>query len=100
MPSRRASMGALKWIGLPSSRIWPSSGTVAPDRHLISEDLPAPLSPITARISPARLTMPWACITRGALLAVMSAASLARKLIHRDGHDHQDAGDQHLVDRR
>jgi hypothetical protein len=29
-------------------------GHVAPDSALISDDLPAPLSPITARISPAR----------------------------------------------
>ena len=50
--SARASIGVFIWIGWPSSRISPSSGTTAPDRHLISDDLPAPLSPITARISP------------------------------------------------
>ena len=50
----RASIGLLKCMVCPSSWISPSSGMVAPDRHLISEDLPAPLSPMTARISPAR----------------------------------------------
>jgi len=38
--------------GEPSRNTSPSSGTTAPDRALISDDLPAPLSPITARISP------------------------------------------------
>ena len=37
---------------LPSSRTSPSSGTMAPDTALTIVDLPAPLSPITARISP------------------------------------------------
>eukprot|EP01034_Spumella_vulgaris_P028326 gene28324-35165_t len=54
MPWRRASIGDLKCTAWPSSRSCPSSGTMAPDRALISEDLPAPLSPMTARISPAR----------------------------------------------
>ena len=54
MPALRASMGLLNWMRWPSSRISPSSGTVAPDSALIRLDLPAPLSPITARISPAR----------------------------------------------
>src|SRR3989344_3508702 len=54
MPARRASMGLLNWMRWPSSRISPSSGTVAPDSALMRLDLPAPLSPITARISPAR----------------------------------------------
>jgi len=54
MPARRASIGLLKWIGWPSRKISPWSGMVAPDSALIRLDLPAPLSPMTARISPAR----------------------------------------------
>jgi hypothetical protein len=45
-------MGERKWIGLPSIRISPWSGATAPVMALINVDLPAPLSPITARISP------------------------------------------------
>ena len=36
----------------PSRRISPLSGTTAPDSALIRVDLPAPLSPMTARTSP------------------------------------------------
>jgi len=50
--SARASSGERKETGWPSSLISPSSGTSAPESARISEDLPAPLSPITARISP------------------------------------------------
>ena len=52
MPAARACIGEVKWIGLPSSVISPSSGVTAPEIALIMLDLPAPLSPITARISP------------------------------------------------
>ena len=52
IPASRACIGEVKWIGWPSSRISPSSGVTAPEMALISVDLPAPLSPITARISP------------------------------------------------
>ena len=52
IPARRASSGDLKCTGWPSRLIWPWSGTTAPDSALIMLDLPAPLSPITARISP------------------------------------------------
>ena len=38
----------------PSRRISPSSGCSAPESALISVDLPAPLSPMIARISPGR----------------------------------------------
>ncbi len=51
MPAIRASIGDRKCTGLPSSRISPLSGMTAPHSALISVDLPAPLSPITARIS-------------------------------------------------
>ncbi len=54
MPARRASIGLRKRVTTPSSWISPESGTVAPDKALINDDLPAPLSPITARISPER----------------------------------------------
>ena len=52
IPASRASIGVENDTGEPSSSIVPSSGTTAPDNALISDDLPAPLSPITARISP------------------------------------------------
>ena len=38
---------------LAVDEISPASGTIAPDRHLIRVDLPAPLSPMTASTSPA-----------------------------------------------
>ena len=44
----RASIGERKCTGLPSSRISPASGMTAPASALISVDLPAPLSPMTA----------------------------------------------------
>ena len=52
MPAFCASIGERKLTGWPSSLISPSSGVMAPEMALIIEDLPAPLSPITARISP------------------------------------------------
>src|SRR5437763_364362 len=56
MPARRLSVGLLNDTGLPSSRISPRSGCSAPVRHLISVDLPAPLSPMIPRTSPALST--------------------------------------------
>ena len=41
-----------KLTGRPSSSMLPSSMLIAPEMALIRLDLPAPLSPITARISP------------------------------------------------
>ena len=52
MPAVRASMGERKLTGVPLMRISPASGVTAPASALMSVDLPAPLSPITARISP------------------------------------------------
>ncbi|SLN77900.1 hypothetical protein MAA5396_05129 [Marinovum algicola] len=52
IPALRASIGEWKLTGLPSNSTVPSSGITAPETALISVDLPAPLSPITARISP------------------------------------------------
>ncbi len=52
MPASRASSGEEKLISLPASLIVPSSGRTAPEIALIRVDLPAPLSPMTARISP------------------------------------------------
>src|SRR5215211_712048 len=54
MPRSRASMGELIVTSSPSRRIRPSSGWWTPLRHLMSVDLPAPLSPRRARISPCR----------------------------------------------
>src|SRR6478672_9825000 len=116
MPARRASIGVRKCTTLPSSRISPASGTSAPDSALINVDLPAPLSPITARISPARssksawssavtwpyrLTRPRASMTSAvALPAATSARSATRELIRRHGENHQDSRDEDLVDGR
>ena len=49
--ARRRS-ASVKWTTSPPSRISPESGMTAPQSALISVDLPAPLSPMTARISP------------------------------------------------
>ncbi len=46
------SFGLVIETGLPSQRIWPSSAGLMPAMHLISVDLPAPLSPTRAMISP------------------------------------------------
>ena len=64
MPARRASIGERKCTGSPPSRISPASGITAPQSALISVDLPAPLSPITARISPgSRVKSAWSSAT-------------------------------------
>jgi len=52
MPARRASIGERKWIGLPSIRISPLIGRDGARQRLDQRRLPAPLSPMTARISP------------------------------------------------
>ena len=52
IPAARASSGEEKLTGRPASSIRPSSIRIAPDSALIRLDFPAPLSPITARISP------------------------------------------------
>ena len=53
LDARRARLqGARKCTGWPSSRISPASGMTAPQRHLMSVDLPAPLSPMTPSTSP------------------------------------------------
>ena len=49
-PGRPSGCGSAP--AAPSRQISPLSGTSAPDSALIRLDLPAPLSPITARISP------------------------------------------------
>ena len=54
MPALRLSSGAWKSTGSPSTVMRPSSGRCTPVRHLISVDLPAPLSPTMAVISPVR----------------------------------------------
>src|SRR6202161_2421646 len=48
MPSASASLGPWRCTGFPSQRISPPSGAHRPETVLISEDLPAPLSPISA----------------------------------------------------
>src|ERR1700694_5441731 len=54
MPARLASSGEEKCTALPPSKIWPAVGAWTPAMHLISVDLPAPLSPTIAVISPLR----------------------------------------------
>ena len=55
-PSRRAGRahrpGTRRLTGSPSISIVPLSGTTAPERTLLSVDLPAPLSPTRPRTSP------------------------------------------------
>src|ERR1700733_3563776 len=52
MPFSRASWGVAKWIGSPPSRMSPSSWRNTPEMALMIVDLPAPLSPASARPSP------------------------------------------------
>src|SRR4029077_1339114 len=54
MPSLAASFGPWIWTSSPSNRISPLSGECVPAMHLISVDLPAPLSPTSAITSPLR----------------------------------------------
>src|SRR5580765_4001824 len=53
-PSRRASSGAYVVMRWPSNSTVPPSGSSAPVRMRTSVDLPAPFSPTSAWISPAR----------------------------------------------
>src|SRR5919107_1616620 len=54
MPRSLASIGEPMVPSCPSRRTWPSSGWWTPLRHLMSVDLPAPLSPSNASTSPRR----------------------------------------------
>ena len=56
MPSARASAGLATRTGSPRQRIAPASGRVAPQTSFVSVDFPAPFSPSSAWISPARTT--------------------------------------------
>ena len=53
MPRRAESFGPWMCTGSPSKRISPLSTGWMPAMHLISVDLPAPLSPTSAMTSPA-----------------------------------------------
>src|SRR5437588_5074626 len=48
MPKAAASLGVRTCTGSPSHNIWPPSGEWMPAMHLMSTDLPAPLSPARA----------------------------------------------------
>ena len=52
MPSARAACGEAIDTGLPATSTRPASGCSVPDRIFTSVDLPAPLAPISATISP------------------------------------------------
>ncbi len=52
--ARRASSGLEKRTALPSKSILPPSGPCTPETHFMRVDLPAPLSPTIAVISPSR----------------------------------------------
>src|SRR3954451_17542414 len=54
MPRAEASFGPWMLTGEPRKRTSPSSIGWMPAMHLISVDLPAPLSPTSAIVSPAR----------------------------------------------
>src|SRR5664280_3185221 len=98
----------------PSNTISPSSRVYAPDRILMSVDLPAPFSPRRACTCPSRTerltpssaltpgkvlpipfisksTRPWVCVV------IWLASLTVCELVDRDSGDHEDAGDQHLV---
>src|ERR1700761_8097726 len=77
MPASLACCTLRKWTGWPSRYSWPSSGMSAPHRHRIRVDLPALLSPMTARISPgySSKSAPRSASTRPSYLTQHSAAS-------------------------
>src|ERR1700738_1472734 len=121
MPSLRAVSGSRSWTGWPSIRISPLSGEVAPHSILTSVDLPAPLSPTIAEISPARMLMstpstalivpndlrsPTASITTLPSVVGCAAGLLATLLahpehrVHRDRHQQRQALNQNLPVRR
>ena len=52
MPLSRALPGESNVTGLPSTSMAPVSGVCTPDMIFSRVDLPAPLSPTTARVSP------------------------------------------------
>src|SRR5258706_2944892 len=57
MPRRRASRGVSSASSRPATRMVPSSGRSTPDRRLISVLLPAPFSPSSAWMRPARMSI-------------------------------------------
>jgi hypothetical protein len=60
-PVRPRLLGELKETGCPSNSIVPASGAVTPVRQLMKVDLPAPLSPMSATISPWRTAKSTPC---------------------------------------
>src|SRR5689334_4879270 len=65
IPARRAASGLCSVSGAPSTSMVPSSGTWTPFRILRMVDLPAPLPPRSAWISPraTRRSTPWSALT-------------------------------------
>ena len=72
-----ASDGDVKRTARPSSRISPASGRYSPYRQFISVDLPAPFSPSSAWISPARTSRSTASLatTPGKILVTPRSSS-------------------------
>src|SRR5882724_12825744 len=78
MPTERASRGPWKCTALPSSWISPALGGKLPAMSFTSVDLPAPLSPISPRISPdpsARSTCVSASIAPNRLVMPRSSSN-------------------------
>src|SRR5918998_6528771 len=124
MPAWRASWGDRKCTSRPSRKTCPESGINAPVNALIKVDLPAPLSPMTARTSPGcrststpskPITLPKVLIRpRADITVVLGSASspagpryfssvaelisgldLSDPLVDGDGDDDQHADGQH-----
>src|SRR5918994_5605923 len=109
MPSARAVCGSIRVTVCPRISIVPESRATAPVMILMSVDLPAPFSPMSACTSPARSSMEplfKACTpaydlvmsaARSSTLSVMSLAlddddvQLARP-VHPDGQRQLDVG--------
>src|SRR4051794_23952182 len=78
MPASRASWVDRKLTCSPLTLMVPRSGIIAPERHLIRVDLPAPLSPMTASTSPgnSRRSTPRRPTTRPNSLTIPSASRI------------------------
>src|SRR5215203_5205790 len=100
MPRRAASFGPWICTGWPSKRISPLSNGWIPAMHLISVDLPAPLSPTSAMTSPldtwkSTSNSAWTapnlfetpCSSRTGVSVTISAPPRPRRIRGRPGRD-------------
>src|SRR5215475_6128920 len=94
IPRRHASSGVSRSIGSPANRIEPASGASAPAIMLNSVVLPAPLGPITAKISPWRTSNSRSWTARSPLKLFDSPATSSSATMSRLIFGHQAQGSQ------